>query len=169
MSQEQVEGADGLLDHDGDPFYIVEGDVDLLGPVADVRRAAGGQQRHHHDRPHQDDQGDERQDLGFAVGQVRGAEQVADQHRDPQPDADHGADEQQAVQAPLAGVLPGHAHVGDVGGAGLVRRGGARCSWLQLLRPVCPIAGRGEAGSWISRRCPCGRRRCPMPGGRPAG
>ena len=88
VGQKQVEGADSLLDHDGHPFYIVEGDIDLLRPVADVRRAAGGEQRHHHDRRHQDDQGDQRQDLALAVGQVGGAEQVTGEHRHPQPDAD---------------------------------------------------------------------------------
>ena len=122
MGQEQVEGADRLLDHDGDPFYIVEGDVDLLGPVADVRRAAGGQQRHHHDRRHQDDHGDEGQGLALAVGQVRGRR--AGGGPAPRPTATRRRrrhEQQQPGQPPPAGVLPGDAHIGHVGGQDLVR------------------------------------------------
>ena len=80
VGQKQVQGTDRLLHHDGDPFYIVQRDVDLLGPVPDMGRAAGRHQRHHHDRRHQQQDADKGQGLGLGVRQARGADQMADQH-----------------------------------------------------------------------------------------
>ena len=115
MRQEEVEGPHRLLDHHGYPFHILQGDIDLLGAVADVRGPPGGQERHHHDSGHQDDDADEGKGLGLGVGQARRSDQVTEEDRRPQPGADGPDRQQQPGQPAPARVLAGGTHVGHVG------------------------------------------------------
>ncbi len=113
MGEEKVEGADGLLDHDRQPFDIVEADVDLLGPVADVRRAPRDQHRDHHHRPHQKDYARQRQILALGPGQVRPAQDVPGEDREPEPHPDEHHDHDQLREPAPPRHLPSHPHIGD--------------------------------------------------------
>ncbi len=76
VAQEQVEGADDLLEDDVHPPHVVEADLDLRRAEPHVRRPARRQQRHQqHDgeEPDQDDLGQHHVEPGRAGAACRGA------------------------------------------------------------------------------------------------
>ncbi len=168
VGQEEVEGLHHFVDDHTRAAHVVEVDVDLVGPVEDVRRSPRAQQREDHHRAQDDDEQESRKVGREPRGDMGESERPTVQHRGPhhEPHGERGEDQCQAPQLALAHPLamgpdvggpdphdPGLAEGLQGGGVGVgppgVEAGGVRRQGVCIVpgSEVCRRCGRVGLGS----------------------